>query len=78
MTGQVNKKRNIVIGDKTLKVQSKRITLCVSPEIKAGKVKLNDIWYIFDLDTGKVMSQGNNWTDCLNKVKEMIKEYIVK
>jgi len=72
MNGQVDKKRNIIIGDKTLRVQSKRITINTNPEVKAGKVKLNDIWYIFDLDTGKVIYQGNNWTDCLNGVKKII------
>jgi len=72
MNGQVDKKRNIIIGDKTLRIQSKRITINTNPEVKAGKVKLNDIWYIFDLDTGKVIYQGSNWTDCLNGVKKII------
>jgi hypothetical protein len=73
MNGQVNKKRDIIIGDKTIKVQSKRITV---ENVQMGKVKINDIWYIFDLETGKVMSQGNNWTDCLNRIKVFINEHI--
>jgi hypothetical protein len=76
MDGQVDKKRKVIIGDKTLRVQSRRITINENPSVKAGKVKLNDIWYIFDLETGKVMYQGNNWTDCLNGVKNIIKEYL--
>ena len=73
MNGQVNKKRDIIIGDKTIKVQSKRITV---ENVQMGKVKINDIWYIFDLETGKVMSQGNNWTDCLNKAKDIVRVYV--
>jgi hypothetical protein len=73
MDGQVNKKREIIIGDKTIKVQSKRITV---ENIKMGKVKIGNVWYIFDLQTGKVMSQGNNWTDCLNMIKVFINEHI--
>ena len=76
MNGQVDKKRNVIIGDKTIRVQSRRITINTNPEVKAGKVKLNDIWYIFDLNTGNVIYQGNNWTDCLNGVKKFITEYI--
>lgn len=76
MDGQVDKKRKVIIGDKTLRVQSRRITINENPSVKAGKVKLNDIWYIFDLETGKIMYQGNNWTDCLNGVKNIIKEYL--
>ena len=76
MNGQVDKKRNIIIGDKTIRVQSRRITINTNPEVKAGKVKLNDIWYIFDLNTGNVIYQGNNWTDCLNGVKKFITDYI--
>jgi hypothetical protein len=74
MNGQSDKKRKIVIGDKTLRVQSKRITLCESPDIKVGKVKIGDVWYIFDLETGRVMFQGNNWNDCLTNAKEFIKK----
>jgi hypothetical protein len=76
MNGQVDKKRNIIIGDKTIRVQSRRITINIDPEVKAGKVKLNNIWYIFDLNTGNVIYQGNNWTDCLNGVKKFITDYI--
>ncbi len=73
MDGQVNKKREIIIGDKTIKVQSKRITV---ENIKMGEAKIGDVWFIFDLQTGKVMSQGNNWTDCLNMIKVFINEHI--
>ena len=73
MNGQVNKKRNIIIGGNTIKVDSKRITI---GDIKVGKTKIDNIWYIFDLDTGKVIYQGYKWNDCLSGVKEFIKEYL--
>ncbi len=76
MNGQVDKKRKVFIGGKEMTLQSRRITINENPTVKAGKVKLNDIWYIFDLDTGKVIYQGNNWTDCLNGVKNIIKEHL--
>ncbi len=76
MKGQVDKKRKVIINGKEMHLQSRRITLSVDPEVKAGKVKLNDIWYIFDLESGKVIYQGNNWTDCLNGVKSIIKEHL--
>jgi hypothetical protein len=76
MEGQVDKKRKVIINGKEMRLQSRRITLSVDPEVKAGKVKLNDIWYIFDLESGKVIYQGNNWTDCLNGVKSIIKEHL--
>ncbi len=76
MEGQVDKKRKVIINGKEMRLQSRRITLSIDPEVKAGKVKLNDIWYIFDLESGKVIYQGNNWTDCLNGVKSIIKEHL--
>jgi hypothetical protein len=76
MEGQVDKKRKVIINGKEMRLQSRRITLSIDPEVKAGKVKLNDIWYIFDLESGKVIYQGNNWTDCLNGVKNIIKEHL--
>mgnify|MGYP000256175528 CR=1 FL=1 len=76
MKGQVDKKRKVIINGKEMRLQSRRITLSIDPEVKAGKVKLNDIWYIFDLESGKVIYQGNNWTDCLNGVKSIIKEHL--
>jgi hypothetical protein len=76
MEGQVDKKRKVIINGKEMRLQSRRITLSIDPEVKAGKVKLNDIWYIFDLESGKVIYQGNNWTDCLNGVKNIINEHL--
>lgn len=76
MDGQVQKKRKVIIGDKEMRLMSKRITINSVPEVKAGKVKVGDVWYIFDLDTGRVMYQGNNWPDCLNGVKSIIEQYL--
>jgi hypothetical protein len=73
MNGQVDKKRKVIIDGKELRLQTRRITINVEPAIIAGKVKFNDVWYIFDLDTGRVISQADNWTDCLNWVKDVIK-----
>ena len=73
MNGQVNKKRDIIIGDNTIKVDSKRITV---DGYHVGKAKINDVWYIFDLDTGKVMYQGNNWMSCLNGLKGFIYDFL--
>jgi hypothetical protein len=84
MTGQVNKKRNIYLNGKWIKVDSKRITINTTrpapnvPEIKGGKCKIGDVWYIFDLETGNVISQGNNWTDCLNTAKDMVRKLFPK
>lgn len=76
MTGQVNKKRDVFLNGKWIKVDSKRITINTTrgnvPEVKGGKFKLNDVWYIFDLESGSIVSQGNNWTDCLNKAKSIV------
>jgi hypothetical protein len=77
MKGQTNKRRKVIINGEMIYIQSKRITICESPLIMAGKVKVNDRWYIFDLDTGKVLFQGNNWNDCLNGTKELIKTYLL-
>jgi hypothetical protein len=80
MIGQVNKKRNVYLNGKWIKVDSKRITINTSrptdnvPEIKGGKCKIDDVWYIFDLETGNIISQGNNWTDCLNKSKDIVRK----
>lgn len=76
MDGQVQKKRKVIIGDKEMRLMSKRITINSDPEVKAGKVKVDDVWYIFDLDTGKVIYQGNNWADCLSGVKNIIEQYL--
>ena len=76
MTGQTDKKRNIVIDGITYRLQSRRITINSNPAVTAGKVKFKDVWYIFDLETGKVIYQGNTWTDCLNGVKDIITKHI--
>ena len=77
MTGQVDKKRNIIIGGITHRLQSRRINVKIdSKTITAGKVKFKDIWYIFDLETGKVIYQGNTWNDCLNGVKDIIDKHL--
>ena len=82
MTGQVNKKRNVYLNGQWIKVDSKRITINTTrtapnvPEIKGGKCKIGDVWYIFDLETGNIISQGNNWTDCLNKAKSIVSVYL--
>ena len=82
MEGQVNKKRNVYLNGQWIKVDSKRITINTTrtspnvPEIKGGKCKIGDVWYIFDLETGNVISQGNNWTDCLNVAKTIVKVYL--
>lgn len=77
MNKQRDKKRNIIIGNETLRVHSRRFKLFDSPEITCGKVKLNEIWYIFDMDSGRVIYQGNKWNDCLNGAKEFVKRYIL-
>jgi hypothetical protein len=80
MTGQVNKKRNVFLNGNWVRVDSKRITINTTrpasnvPVVMGGKFKLNDIWYIFDLESGNIISQGNNWTDCLNRAKEIVKK----
>lgn len=76
MNGQVDKKRKVIIDGKELRLMTRRITINETPSVTAGKVKFKDVWYIFDLETGKVISQGNNWTDCLNQTKRIITEYL--
>jgi hypothetical protein len=73
MNGQVDKKRKVIIDGNEIRLQTRRITINTEPPIIAGKVKFKDVWYIFDLDTGRVISQADNWTDCLNWVKDVIK-----
>jgi hypothetical protein len=75
MNGQVDKKRKVIIDGNEIRLQTRRITINTEPPIIAGKVKFKDVWYIFDLDTGKVMYQGNNWTDCLNGAKNIINNF---
>jgi hypothetical protein len=69
MDGQVKKKRRVFINDRMTWVSSKRITI---DDLKMGKTLQNGVWYIFDLDTGKVIFQSKNWTDCLKGVKDFI------
>jgi hypothetical protein len=76
MNGQVDKKRKVIIDGKELRLMTRRITINETPSVTAGKVKFKDVWYIFDLETGKVMYQSEIWTDCLNGVKRLIKEYL--
>ena len=75
MNGQVDKKRKVIIDGNEIRLQTRRITINTEPPAIAGKVKFKDVWYIFDLETGKVMYQGNNWTDCLNGVKNIINNF---
>jgi hypothetical protein len=73
MNGQVDKKRYINIGGDKLRLQSKRITINGYPNVKnIAKVRFKDIWYIFNIETGEIIFQGETWTDVLNRTKDYL------
>jgi len=48
---------------------TKKITINGMEDLNVAKVKVHDIWMIFDIETEEVIGQGLTWTDCLNMVK---------
>jgi hypothetical protein len=48
---------------------TKKINVNGMDDLNVAKVKVHDIWMIFDIETEEVIGQGLTWTDCLNMVK---------
>lgn len=48
---------------------TKKITINGMEDLNVAKVKVGNIWMIFDIETEEVIGQGLTWTDCLNMVK---------
>ena len=75
MSSQKNKKRKIRLGDNVYNVYSKRIKVGdYYPEYEFAKATINGVYFIFEVSSGYVLSQGNKYTDALNGSKKFLEK----
>ncbi len=52
-----------------VRLYTKKINVNGMDHLDVAKVKLHNVWFIFDIESEKVLSQGLMWTDCLDMLK---------
>ena len=53
----------------TKKIDVDHFCFLTNKQIDVAKVKLHNVWFIFDIESEEVISQGLTWTDCLDMLK---------
>lgn len=61
----------IIPGKGRLRLKTRKIKVNGREDLNVAKVRYNDMWYIFNLDTERILSQGVTWGRVLEQVKQL-------